>query len=80
MVGERGYYRLILGRQHVHFDECYNNNFIGVSFGVDVDLSGDLPDNWRDFNKKYIPIYQNKNPDKYPVSAVKLSQKKYGIM
>ena len=69
MVGERGYYRLILGRQHVHFDECYNSNFIGVSFGIDVDLSGDLPDNWRDFNKKYIPIYQNKNPDKSKVTA-----------
>ncbi len=65
----KNYFRLILGRKHTHFEECYKNNYIGVSFGIDKDLSNDLPENWRDFNKKYIPLYLEKNPDKSKVTA-----------
>ena len=65
----KNYFRLILGRKHTHFDECYKNNYVGVSFGIDKDLSNDLPENWRDFNKKYIPLYLEKNPDKSKVTA-----------
>ena len=59
----------MLGRQHKYFNECYDNKYVGVGFDIEVDLKNDLPDNWRDFNKKYIPIYLNKNPEKSKVTA-----------
>ena len=63
------YYRLILGKQHKYFNECYDNKYVGVGFDIEIDLKDDLPDNWREFNKKYIPFYLNKNPDKSKVTA-----------
>ena len=59
----------MLGRQHKYFNECYDNKYVGVGFDIEVDLKNDLPDNWRDFNKKYIPFYLNKNPEKSKVTA-----------
>ena len=63
------YYRLMLGKQHKYFNECYDNKYVGVGFDIEIDLKNDLPDNWREFNKKYIPFYLNKNPDKSKVTA-----------
>ncbi len=57
------------GRKSVHFEDCLSKGYIGVHFGVDVDLSNDLPENWKEFNKKYIPIYLEKNPGKAKVTA-----------
>lgn len=65
----KSYYRVMLGRGSKHADECYKGNFIGVNFEIDVDLEGKLPDDWREFNKKFIPYYQEKNPGKGKVAA-----------
>lgn len=43
-----------MGKQGQYFEQCYNGNFIGVSFGIDKDLTNDLFDNWRDFNAIYV--------------------------
>ena len=59
----------MLGKQHKYFNECYDNKYVGVGFNIEIDLKNDLPDNWREFNKKYIPFYLNKNPDKSKVTA-----------
>ena len=59
----------MLGKQHKYFNECYDNKYVGVGFDIEIDLKNDLPDNWREFNKKYIPFYLNKNPDKSKVTA-----------
>ncbi len=32
-------------------------NFIGTDYGIAEDLSQQLPDEWRDFNAKFIPVY-----------------------
>ena len=63
------YYRVILGKQHKHFKDCYDGKFIGVGFIVDIDLKNDLPDDWRAFNKKFIPVYLEKNPGAHKVKA-----------
>lgn len=68
-MNERNYLRLLLGPKHIHFNECYKNNYIGVNFGIEKDLTNDLPENWKDFNKKYIPIYLDSNKDKSKVTA-----------
>ena len=49
--------------------ECYKGNFIGAGFGIDSDLTHSLPDNWRDFNQNFIPIWLAKHPTKGKVSA-----------
>src|SRR5947209_1516486 len=65
----KNYYRIMLGQTSKFADDCYNGNFIGASFGIDTDLSNELPDNWRDFNKKFIPVWIQKHPGKSKVSA-----------
>lgn len=63
------YYRIMLGGKNVHANECYKGNFIGADFDIDTDLSNQLPDNWRDFNKKFIPIWLEKHPGKSKIAA-----------
>jgi len=59
----------MLGAKSIHADECYKGNFIGADFGIKEDLSSKLPDNWRDFNAMFIPIYLRDHPAKSRVSA-----------
>jgi restriction system protein len=59
----------MLGAKSAHIDECLNGNFIGADFDINQDLSKHLPDNWRDFNKKFIPIWLENHPDKSKVAA-----------
>jgi restriction system protein len=65
----KSYYRIMLGRKSLHAEECYNSNVIGAGFIDDLDLTNKLPDNWRDFNKKIIPVYLEKYPEKSKVAA-----------
>ena len=59
----------MLGAKSAHIDECLNGNFIGADFDINQDLSAYLPDNWRDFNKKFIPIWLENHPEKSKVAA-----------
>lgn len=65
----KNYYRIMLGRRSIYAEEAHRGNFIGGGWLKDVDLTNKLPDNWRDFNSKFIPLYLEKNPDKTRVSA-----------
>lgn len=65
----RSYYRVILGRRHVHAAECFAGGFIGADFDINEDLAKHLPDEWRLFNKEYIPVFLAGHPDKSKVSA-----------
>ena len=69
MTVSRSYYRIMLGRKSVHADECHEGQFIGGDWGMDFDLTGKLPENWRDFNKAFSPIFLERNPDKSKVAA-----------
>ena len=53
----RNYYRIMLGRQSTYAEEAYKGRFIGAHYSLDVDFTSKLPENWRDFNEKYIPVY-----------------------
>ena len=59
----------MLGRKSIHAESCFNGGFVGTDFEVHHDLSGRLPDNWRDFNKEFIPVYLESNPDKSKITA-----------
>ena len=65
----KAYYRIMLGRKSVYAQECLAGGFIGADFGIDQDLSVDLPDEWRQFNQTFIPIYLAKNPAKSKIAA-----------
>lgn len=63
------YFRLMLGRKSKFAEESYNGNFVGIDFLPDVDLTGQFPENWRDFNKKYIPVYLEMREGKTKIAA-----------
>jgi len=63
------YYRVMLGRKGEFAAEALKGNFIGADFKIDIDLTGNLHDNWREFNKKFIPVYLNRRPEKSKVAA-----------
>jgi len=63
------YYRLMLGRKSVYASDCLKENYIGADFGITENLTGNLSDNWRDFNAKYIPIFLAGRPEKSKVAA-----------
>jgi len=63
------YYRLMLGAKSIYAKECFAGNFIGVDFGIHVDLTGRFHNTWREFNKEFIPVYLEKHPDKKKVAA-----------
>jgi len=63
------YIRLMLGKKGAFIDDCLKGNFIGVDFEVYQDLSIHLTENWKDFNKKFIPIWLERFPEKNKISA-----------
>ena len=63
------FYRVMLGRKSIFAKECRDEGFIFGNFDIDQDLTNSLPENWRDFNKEFIPIYLQKNPEKSKVAA-----------
>lgn len=65
----KNYYRVMLGKSSVHAPECFLGNFIGADFKINQDLSGKLPDDWRAFNKEFIPVYLESHPDKTKIGA-----------
>lgn len=65
----KSYYRLMLGRKSVHAEACFSGGFVGTDFGMHLDLTGRLPDEWRDFNKEFIPIYLENRPHKTKIAA-----------
>jgi restriction system protein len=69
MTFTKNYYRIMLGRKSVHAETCYQGQFIGADFGIKEDLTNKLPENWREFNKAFIPIYLSNRPDKSKVAA-----------
>lgn len=65
----RNYYRVMLGSKSVHAEECFAGNFIGTDFGIHQDLTKKLPEEWREFNHKFIPVFLTKHPDKSKIGA-----------
>jgi restriction system protein len=59
----------MLGRGSVYAKQCREEGFIGAGFNIEVDLSDSLFENWRDFNKKFIPVWMNNVPGKSKVVA-----------
>jgi restriction system protein len=65
----KSYYRVMLGKGSSYAEECFAGNFIGTDFEITQDLTGDLPDDWRTFNKKFIPVLLRIRPEKTKIGA-----------
>ena len=50
------YFRLMLGAKSVHAAECFEGNFVGADYGIQQDLTAELPERWQEFNKKFRPV------------------------
>ena len=65
----KAFYRVMLGRGSMYADVCRQQGFIGAGFDINQDLTNSLPENWRDFNKQFIPIFLEVNPSKSKIAA-----------
>ncbi|MGA8146782.1 MAG: endonuclease NucS domain-containing protein [Gallionellaceae bacterium] len=65
----KNYYRVMLGRHSAYAAEGFASGVIGADFEIPQDLTGDLPDDWRAFNRKFIPIFLSTHPDKTKIGA-----------
>jgi restriction system protein len=63
------YYRVMLGKNSMYADQCAQENFIGADYGIQDNLAGKLPEDWREFNRKFIPIFLEAHPGKTRVGA-----------
>lgn len=68
-MATNNYFRIMLGRKSRYAEVCQKGNFIGADFEINLDLTEKLPDDWRLFNREFIPIYLKDHPDKTKVSA-----------
>ena len=65
----RSYFRVMLGRRSVFAEQCFAGDFIGVDYSIAEDLSQKLPEEWRVFNRQFIPVFLAGHPDKTRISA-----------
>jgi len=65
----KSYYRLMLGKGSEHAQACIAGNFVAVGFLHHQDLTDKLPEEWRAFNREYIPMYLESHPGKSKVAA-----------
>ena len=47
----------MLGRKSIFAKECYEGKWIGAGWLNSSSLENELVENWKDFNKKFVPIY-----------------------
>lgn len=65
----KSYYRVTLGKGNMYAQECFAGNYIAIGFLHHHDLTGKLPDEWREFNKEFIPVFLKANPQKSRIAA-----------
>lgn len=65
----KNYYRPMLGKRSIFAQEALAGNFIGADFEIQQDLTHELPDEWRQFNRKFIPIFLENHPNKSRIAA-----------
>ncbi|WP_436463304.1 endonuclease NucS domain-containing protein [Acinetobacter seifertii] len=63
------YYRIMAGAKSVFAQDFLKEGFIAANWNIDQDLISDLPDDWREFNHRFIPVYLKALPEKSKISA-----------
>lgn len=65
----KNYYRVMLGRKSIHAAAAHAGGYICADFEIPQDLSPDLGDDWRAFNRKFVPIFMASHSDKTKIGA-----------
>jgi restriction system protein len=63
------YCRIFLGKGHIFAADCREKGFVGVDFDFEDDLTKNLYEDWREFNKEFVPKFLTRFPEKSKVSA-----------
>ena len=63
------FYRLMLGKGSVYAEYCFSESIVGADIGIEEDLTVHLPEEWREFNRAYIPVYLKDHPEASRVAA-----------
>lgn len=63
------YYRIMAGAKSVFAQAFLEGGFIAANWSIDQDLTDDLPDDWHEFNHRFIPVYLKALPEKSKISA-----------
>lgn len=63
------YYRIMLGKGGMHTPDCLAGNFVGLDYKIHEDLTNELPDDWRTFNQRFIPVFLETHPEKTKIAA-----------
>ncbi|MCV6589532.1 MAG: endonuclease NucS [Marinobacterium sp.] len=69
MTPNRSFYRIFAGAKSVHASLCLEQGIVGGDLGIEQDLAGQLPEDWRSFNKQFVPVLMAANPEKTKVAA-----------
>lgn len=69
MNPSKEYYRVMMGKGSIYAEECFKGKFIGGDWLIEIDLTDRLPEDWREFNRQFIPLYLERHPDKGKVAA-----------
>lgn len=65
----KNYYRVMLGRGGAYASTAHAGGYIGANFEIPQNLNADLGDDWRAFNKKFVPIFMARHPGKTKIGA-----------
>lgn len=65
----KSYYRVMLGKKSVYAAACTLEGYIGLTGDISQDLTEHLPDDWREFNAKFRPVYLGRYPEKTNIGA-----------
>lgn len=63
------YYRIMLGQGSRFADLGFAEGCVGVDMEIPQDLTGHLPEEWREFNRKFIPVFLASHPEKTKIGA-----------
>lgn len=65
----KAYNRVMAGQKSVHAAQCFAEEFIGVDYEMPTDFANKLSENWRDFNREFVPLYIERHPGKSRIAA-----------
>ncbi len=65
----KNYYRVMLGRKSVYAAAAHAGGYICADYEIPQDLGSDLGDEWRAFNKKFVPVFMASHPEKTKIGA-----------
>jgi restriction system protein len=63
------YYRVSLGKGGAFASQAFEEGWIGTGWLASTDLTGQFPENWRDFNRQFVPVLVATGESKNNISA-----------